>query len=122
MLDLFRKNSRSFLIYLMFAVIILVFAFTFGAITPDQACGGGGQYQVVDLAKVGHLWGAASPIRCIAGAHFSVPCFRTSCPATFSNSFLPSGVKSFQFSCELSLFSRILPIKLRKKSSSCPPA
>ncbi len=40
MLDLLRDNSRSFLIYLMFAIIIIVFAFTFGAITPDQACGG----------------------------------------------------------------------------------
>lgn len=52
MLDLLRNNSRSFLIYLMFAVIIVVFAFTFGAITPDQACSGGGPMQVADLAKV----------------------------------------------------------------------
>ncbi len=54
MLDLLRKNSRSFIVYLMFAIIIVVFAFTFGAITPDQACGGGsaGPYQVADLVKV----------------------------------------------------------------------
>jgi len=56
MLDLLRKNSRSFVIYLMFAIIIVVFAFTFGAVGPDQACGGGagpGGYQVADFAEVG---------------------------------------------------------------------
>lgn len=41
MLDILRKHSRSFLIYLVFAILIIVFAFTFGAISPDQACGGG---------------------------------------------------------------------------------
>jgi len=53
MLDLLRKNSRSFGVYLMFAIIIVVFAFTFGAITPDQACAGAqGPGQVHDLARV----------------------------------------------------------------------
>lgn len=55
MLDLLRKNSRSFLIYLMFAIIIVVFAFTFGAAGPGQACGGGGGpggLQIADLAEV----------------------------------------------------------------------
>jgi len=40
MLDLLRKNTRTFGIYFMFAAIIVVFGFTFGAISPDQACGG----------------------------------------------------------------------------------
>ena len=53
MLDLLRNNSRSFVIYLMFAIIIVVFAFTFGAAGPDQACGGGGPgLQAADLAEV----------------------------------------------------------------------
>ncbi|MFT7578535.1 MAG: hypothetical protein ACI9MR_000193 [Myxococcota bacterium] len=41
MLENLRQSSRSWLIYLMFAIIIVVFAFTFGAISPDQACSGG---------------------------------------------------------------------------------
>ncbi|PKN59160.1 MAG: hypothetical protein CVU56_02205 [Deltaproteobacteria bacterium HGW-Deltaproteobacteria-14] len=55
MLDLLRKNSRSFIIYLMFAIIIVVFAFTFGAVGPSQACGGStgpGGYAVADFANV----------------------------------------------------------------------
>ncbi len=53
MLDSLRKNSRTFGIYFMFAAIIVVFGFTFGAISPDQACGGriGGMDQG-DLVKV----------------------------------------------------------------------
>ena len=55
MLDLLRKNSRSFIIYLMFAIIIVVFAFTFGAVGPSQACGGStgpGGYALADFATV----------------------------------------------------------------------
>jgi hypothetical protein len=40
MFDIIRNKTRSFGIYFMFAAIIVVFAFTFGAISPDQACGG----------------------------------------------------------------------------------
>jgi hypothetical protein len=39
MLDLLRKNTQSFVIYLLFAIIIVVFVFTFNTITPSQACG-----------------------------------------------------------------------------------
>ncbi|TNF29503.1 MAG: hypothetical protein EP329_15510 [Deltaproteobacteria bacterium] len=55
MLDLLRKNSRSFVIYLMFAIIIVVFAFTFGAVGPSQACGGSGPggLAIADFAEVG---------------------------------------------------------------------
>ena len=54
MLDLLRNNTRSFIIYLLFAIIIVVFVFTFNTITPGQACGGGGpQGLVSDLATVG---------------------------------------------------------------------
>jgi hypothetical protein len=54
MLDLLRKNTRTFGIYFMFAAIIVVFGFTFGAISPDQACGGQpGVMAQADLVKVG---------------------------------------------------------------------
>lgn len=54
MLDLLRNNTRSFIIYLLFAIIIVVFVFTFNTITPGQACGGTGpQGLVSDLARVG---------------------------------------------------------------------
>ena len=53
MLDLMRKNTGSLITYLLFAIIIVVFVFTFGAISPDQACGGAGQgVPVVELADV----------------------------------------------------------------------
>lgn len=53
MLDLLRKNTRTFGIYFMFAAIIVVFGFTFGAISPDQACGGQpGVMAQADLVKV----------------------------------------------------------------------
>ena len=54
MLDILRDNTRSFIIYLLFAIIIIVFVFTFNTITPDQACGGAGPAGLVaDLATVG---------------------------------------------------------------------
>jgi peptidyl-prolyl cis-trans isomerase D len=54
MLDLLRNNTRSFIIYLLFAIIIVVFVFTFNTITPGQACGGEGpQGLVSELATVG---------------------------------------------------------------------
>lgn len=54
MLDILRNNTRSFIVYLMFAVIIIVFVFTFNTITPDQACGGAGPVGLVaDLGEVG---------------------------------------------------------------------
>ena len=46
MLDLLRNNTRSFIIYLLFAIIIVVFVFTFNTITPGQACGGTGPQNV----------------------------------------------------------------------------
>ncbi|MCA9513426.1 MAG: SurA N-terminal domain-containing protein [Myxococcales bacterium] len=53
MLDILRKHSRSFLIYLVFTILIIVFAFTFGAISPDQACGGrGGPGSTAVVAEV----------------------------------------------------------------------
>ncbi|MBD90878.1 MAG: hypothetical protein CL940_11100 [Deltaproteobacteria bacterium] len=54
MLDILRDNTRSFLVYLLFAIIIIVFVFTFNTITPDQACGGAGPAGLVaELATVG---------------------------------------------------------------------
>lgn len=54
MLDILRDNTRSFIIYLLFAIIIIVFVFTFNTITPDQACGGAGPAGLVaELATVG---------------------------------------------------------------------
>jgi peptidyl-prolyl cis-trans isomerase D len=54
MLGILRDNTRSFIIYLLFGIIIIVFVFTFNTITPDQACGSAGPAGLVaDLASVG---------------------------------------------------------------------
>ncbi len=42
MLDILRSNTRSFIIYLLFSIIIVVFVFTFNTITPGEACGSQG--------------------------------------------------------------------------------
>ncbi|MEZ4266306.1 MAG: SurA N-terminal domain-containing protein [Myxococcota bacterium] len=42
MLDILRSNTRSFIIYLLFSIIIVVFVFTFNTITPGEACGSRG--------------------------------------------------------------------------------
>jgi hypothetical protein len=42
MLDVLRSNTRSFIIYLLFSIIIIVFVFTFNTITPGEACGSRG--------------------------------------------------------------------------------
>jgi hypothetical protein len=55
MLDILRDNTRSFIIYLLFAIIIIVFIFTFNTITPDQACGGAGPAGLV--AELAHVNG-----------------------------------------------------------------
>ena len=53
MLDTLRQKSRTVGIYFAFAAIIAVFGFTFGAISPDQACGGRpGAVELADLVKV----------------------------------------------------------------------
>lgn len=54
MLDILRTKTRSFVIYLLFSIIIVVFVFTFNTITPGQACGGSGVGATVGtLAEVG---------------------------------------------------------------------
>ena len=50
MLDRFRSQTGSFITYLLFSMIIIVFVFTFGVMSPDEACGSGAQ--VADLADV----------------------------------------------------------------------
>lgn len=54
MLDILRKKSSTFLMYFVFAILIVVFAVGFGAVAPDQACGGGppGTLKNVDLVQV----------------------------------------------------------------------
>lgn len=54
MLDMLRKKSGSFAVYFVFAILIVVFAVGFGAVAPDQACGGGppGSFKNRDLAEV----------------------------------------------------------------------
>jgi hypothetical protein len=54
MLDILRQKSRTVGIYFTFAAIIVVFGFTFGAISPDQACGGRpGTMTQAELVTVG---------------------------------------------------------------------
>ena len=53
MLDVLRQNTRSWIIYLLFSIIIVVFVFTFNTITPDQACGSAGPLGISDLCQVG---------------------------------------------------------------------
>ncbi len=53
MLEVLRQNTRSWIIYLLFSIIIVVFVFTFNTITPDQACGSAGPLSISDLCQVG---------------------------------------------------------------------
>ncbi|MCB9729314.1 MAG: SurA N-terminal domain-containing protein [Deltaproteobacteria bacterium] len=53
MLDILRSNTRSFIIYLLFSIIIIVFVFTFNTITPGEACGSSGPATLgADFAQV----------------------------------------------------------------------
>ena len=53
MLDILRKKSRTFGVYLVFAALIVIFAVGFGAVAPDQSCGGGpGTFRNVDFVEV----------------------------------------------------------------------
>lgn len=55
MLSELRKQSRSVLIYVLFAIIIVVFVFTFNVAGPEAGCGGGGGSSSKDttLARIG---------------------------------------------------------------------
>ena len=56
MLDILRNNTQSVVVYILFAIIILVFVFTFNTITPDQACGGSPTGVTIDeLVEVGDV-------------------------------------------------------------------
>lgn len=54
MLDILRKKSSTFAVYFVFAILIVIFAVGFGAVAPDQACGGGapGTFKNVDFVDV----------------------------------------------------------------------
>lgn len=54
MLDMLRKKSRTFGVYLVFAALIVIFAVGFGAVAPEQSCGGGGPgtFRNVDFVEV----------------------------------------------------------------------
>lgn len=41
MLDILRKKSSTFAVYFVFAILIVIFAVGFGAVSPDKGCGGG---------------------------------------------------------------------------------
>jgi hypothetical protein len=57
MLESFRQNSRNIGIYVGLGAIVVVFALTFGAISPDQACGG--RPGAVEFAELVEVDGAA---------------------------------------------------------------
>ncbi|MBL8788407.1 MAG: SurA N-terminal domain-containing protein [Deltaproteobacteria bacterium] len=40
MLDILRKKSSTFAVYFVFAILIVIFAVGFGAVSPDKGCGG----------------------------------------------------------------------------------
>lgn len=53
MLDKLRQKSRTFGVYLVFAALIVIFAVGFGAVAPEQSCGGGpGVFRNVDFVEV----------------------------------------------------------------------
>lgn len=53
MLDKLRQKSRTFGIYLVFAALIVIFAVGFGAVAPEQSCGGApGTFRNVDFVEV----------------------------------------------------------------------
>ncbi len=54
MLDILRQKSRTFGVYFVFAVLIVIFAVGFGAVSPDQSCGGSapGTFRVADYVEV----------------------------------------------------------------------
>lgn len=53
MLGTLRKHSKSVIIYVLFAVIIVVFIFTFNVASPDAGCGTGGGKKATSVMKVG---------------------------------------------------------------------
>ncbi len=54
MLDILRKKSGTVAVYFVFAILIVIFAVGFGAVAPDQACGGTqpGQFKNRALVEV----------------------------------------------------------------------
>jgi hypothetical protein len=54
MLDILRQKSRTFGVYLVFAALIVIFAVGFGAVSPDQSCGGNapGGFRMADYVEV----------------------------------------------------------------------
>ena len=54
MLDILRKKSSTFATYFVFAILIVIFAVGFGAVAPDQSCGGGapGSFKNRDFVEV----------------------------------------------------------------------